>query len=249
VTPPTVPFPRQLYVGVPQGQDVIAVKRALSRAGFWPWTTFNPYYTHAFAKAVRKFQGSAGDSIYGPITHGKLRHTRRAGHPSEWAFDVVAVDLMHEAYLLQHPGIVSPCKTGYRPSYLHETGGLDGNWALDWMNPGGTAVYAPTGCVVTATGGHDPATGTWKNGRPDRRGDVFGWSLHLGDDNGVRYFGTHLGSLSVRDGDVVKVAQKLGSIGHWPHDPGRSHLHFGCDAGSDVKSRQLILKISAAPRP
>ena len=242
--PPTVPFPRTLNVGVPQGQDVIAVKRAISRAGFWPWTAFNGYYTSAFAKAVSKFQAGYGDGIYGPLTHEKLRTTKREGYTAEWAFDPVAIHLMNEAYLLQHPGIVCPCKFGVRPSFLHETGGVRGNWALDWMNPGGTAVYAATDVTVTHLSGHDPSTGLHGRNR-----DVFGWSLHLRDHEGRTYFGTHLGSLSVRNGQTIRVAQKMGEIGHWPYDPGRSHFHFGVDAGTDAASKAYILKISQAPRP
>jgi len=242
---PTVPFPRPLSVGVPQGQDIIALKRAISRAGFWPWTTFTPYYTKAFSKSVAWFQRGeklVADGVYGPVTHEHLRKTHRVAHPDEWAFDAVAIHLMNEAYLLQHPGIVAPCKTGVRPRYLHETGGLNGNWALDWMNPTGTAIYAPLACTITQLSGSDPSHGVHK-------GDRFGWSMHFTDDRGRTYFATHMGSRSVSDGQKVTVAQKLGTIGSWPHDPGRSHLHLGVDAGTDAASQKWILEIAAAPRP
>ena len=244
---PTVPFPRPLAVGVPPGQDIIATKRAISRAGYWPWVQpFTPYYTKLFSAAVAKFQkahGLAADGVYGKVTHEKLRATRRDGYPLEWAFDTVAIHLMNEAYLLQHPGIVCPVKYGMRPSYLHPTGGIPGNYALDFMDPGGTSVYAPTGCVITQVSGHNPATGL------HAPGDVFGLSLHFVDDKGFTYFATHMGKLSVRDGQKVRVAQKIGEIGHWPHDPGRSHVHLGVDAGSRAKSEAWILEIANAPRP
>jgi len=249
VNAPTVPFPRELSVGVPPGQDIISIQRGLSRAGFWPWMPFKRYFTIALSKAVRRFQGAGGDGIYGPLTHEKMRRSHSHDHPDEWAFDATAIVLMNEAYLLQHPGIVSPCKTGQRPAFLHETGGIDGNWALDWMNPAGTAVYAPTAMTVVAKGGHDPASGTWRNGKHDRRGDIFGWSLHLRDRHDFTYFATHLGSVSVAVGQKLLVAQRFGAIGHWPHDPGRSHLHLGVDAGSDAASKKMIRSISLAPRP
>ena len=248
MTPPTVPFPRPLEVGTPAGQDIIGVKRALSRAGYWPWVQpFSPYYTLAFSAGVKKFQkakGLAADGVYGKATHERLRATRRDNVPTEWAFDTVAIHLMREAFLLQHPGIVCPVKVGMRPNYLHPTGGIPGNWALDWMDPGGTSVYAPVGCTITSLSGHDPATGTH-----GAIGDVFGWSIHFRDGDGFTYFATHMGSRNVVDGQRVKVGQKLGAIGWWPRDPGRSHLHLGVDAGSTAKSKAQILKISAAPRP
>jgi len=246
--PPAVPFPRVLLVGVPQGQDVVAVKRALSRAGYWPWTTFTPYYTKALAKAMSVFQVTERlkpDGVYGLVTHERLRRTSwEAGPQGTWAFDKTAVHLMNEAYLLQHPGVVCPVKYGMRPSFLHPTGGVRGNYALDFMDPGGTSVYAPVGCVITHVSGHPPSTGTH-----GRNHDVFGWSLHFADGNGYTYFATHLGVLSVRDGQTVRVAQKLGEIGRWPHDPGRSHLHLGVDAGNKTRSETWMLKIAASPRP
>ena len=245
---PSVPFPRVLVVGTTApGMDVTAVKRAISRGGFWPWTTFSPYYTLAFSGGVKKFQKAKGllaDGVYGKATHEKLRATRCAAEPTEWAFDAVAIHLMNEAYLLQHPGIVCPVKFGMRPSFLHPTGGIPGNYALDWMDPGGTSVYVTQPCTVTHLSGHDPSTGVHGSNH-----DVFGWSVHFRDDHGFTYFATHLGSRTVYDGQRLQVAQKFGAIGHWPHDPGRSHLHYGVDAGSTAKSQALILKISAAPRP
>jgi len=103
---PTVPFPRILNVDVSAGKDVVAVKRAISRAGLWPWTTFNGTYTAAFAKAVGEFQKQKGmgvSGIYGKATHDKLRNTRRDGVPDEWAFDAEAIKLMQAQMLILHP--------------------------------------------------------------------------------------------------------------------------------------------------
>ena len=249
MTPPSVPFPRVLSPGIAPGQDIVACKRALSRAGYWPWVQpFSPYYTKAFAKAMSVFQVTerlTPDGVYGKVTHERLRCVPwEAGPQGTWAFDATAIHLMEEAYLLQHPGIVCPVKVGTRPRFLHPTGGIPGNYALDWMDPGGTSVYITQPCTVTHLSGHDPATGVHGSNH-----DVFGWSVHFRDDHGFTYFATHLGSRTVYDGQRLQVAQKFGAIGHWPHDPGRSHLHYGVDAGSTAKSQALILKISAAPRP
>ena len=244
---PTVPFPRPLTFGVPQGQDVIALKRAVSRAGLWPWTNFDGHYTKAFSQAVKAFQKQKHltvDGTYGVKTHNALRATRRDGTPTQWAFDSTAIHLMNEAFLLEHPGVVAPCKLGMRPRYLHPTGGIPGNWALDWMQPGGTSLYAPCDMTVTQLSGHNPTTGTH-----GAIGDVFGWSIHFRDGKGRTYFATHMGARTVTDGQHIRVGQKFGEVGHWPHDPGRSHMHMGVDAGTVAASQAWILKIANAPRP
>jgi hypothetical protein len=101
---PTVPFIRTLYPPyaskgpVPGGADVVAVKRAISRAGFWPWRRFDNAYNDKFAKeGIKAFQKSVGlpqSGIYGKTTHDKLRNTRSKGKPSEWAFDPFSINLI-----------------------------------------------------------------------------------------------------------------------------------------------------------
>lgn len=97
---PVVPFPRELKVGA-SGPDVVGVKRAISRAGFWKWGSFSEDYTKTFAEqGVKKFQKSvklAIDGVYGINTHNKLRSTHRQLAPSEWTFDKTAILLMKEA--------------------------------------------------------------------------------------------------------------------------------------------------------
>ena len=106
-------------------------------------------------------------------------------------------------------------------SGLHETAGLPGNFALDFMAPGGTPLLASQDGTITRLSGHDPALGV-------RDGDIFGWSLYLQTSPGkIIYFATHLGDRAVKVGQKVKRGQLLGHVGHWPHDPGRSHTHLG----------------------
>ena len=111
----------------------------------------------------------------------------------------------------------------HRPpaSDLHQTAGLPGNWALDFMAPGGTPFLAPQDGTLTRFSGHDPATGV-------HDGDIFGWSLYLRTSGGVVYFATHLGDhLQAAPGYKVKKGTRIGTVGHWPNDPGRSHTHLG----------------------
>jgi peptidoglycan hydrolase-like protein with peptidoglycan-binding domain len=96
---PQVPFSRPLYgpddprISKP-GADVVAVKRALSRAGFLSWAQFDKVYNRRTVRAVKAFQGSVEikpTGHYGFATHEALRLTRRQKSTSEWAFDAYAV--------------------------------------------------------------------------------------------------------------------------------------------------------------
>ena len=124
---------------------------------------------------------------------------------------------------------------------LHETGGLPGNWAMDFMAPGGWPVLAPCDGTVSRFSGHDPATGTHPPG------DVFGYSLYVKDAQGRTYFFTHLGSRSCEVGQRVESGQKLGRVGNWPHDPGRSHTHLGVTSPlGAAQAKARIIAISTA---
>jgi Putative peptidoglycan binding domain len=104
---PIVPFMRTLYPPygargpVPGGDDVIAVKRAVSRAGYYPWRRFNNSYNEEFAKVgIRTFQEAVGltpSGIYGKVTHEKLRAAHSKAKPGEWAFDTFSIKLITDA--------------------------------------------------------------------------------------------------------------------------------------------------------
>lgn len=106
---PTVPFMRTLYPPnsargpVPSADDVIAIKRAVSRAGCYPWrgAKFNTAYNDEFSnEGVKKFQKKVGlpvTGVYNKATHDKLRNTRAKEKPAEWAFDKYSIDLINAA--------------------------------------------------------------------------------------------------------------------------------------------------------
>lgn len=104
---PVVPFMRTLYPPghakgpVPGGDDVLAIKRALSRAGFYPWRKFNNAYNEEFVtKAIKLFQKKVKlpvTGVYNKVTHDKLCSTRSAKKPGEWAFDPFSIDLIKAA--------------------------------------------------------------------------------------------------------------------------------------------------------
>lgn len=104
---PVVPFPRPLFPPshdkgpVTNGDDIVAIKRAISRAGYFKWNKFDEAYSETFAmEGVKEFQKQSGliaTGNYGQSTHDVLRNTRSKGKPDEWAFDKIAIDLMKAA--------------------------------------------------------------------------------------------------------------------------------------------------------
>lgn len=110
---PKVPFVRTLYPGsnpkgpMTPGYDINAIKRAVSRAGFFEWGQFTDAYGAKFAmEGVKAFQEANAISptgIYGLATHNALVATKAKKKPTEWAFDPFAIKLMEIAKSEMHP--------------------------------------------------------------------------------------------------------------------------------------------------
>jgi len=121
--PPTVGFPRELFppdaaaVGQkpsPHGPDVIAYKRAISRAGRWPWNpsgwddSFSNAFSHGTsgggvgASGVAGFQRQAGldpsgwldESTFAALCASLVPAGRHAGEP---LFDSACITLLNRA--------------------------------------------------------------------------------------------------------------------------------------------------------
>lgn len=116
-------FPRNLYPPDANqhgkkpsvdGKDVIAYKRTVSRAGRWPWDTYDDTFSNGFSHG--KSGGNVGDSgvagvqrqahldatgWVGEKTFNLLRSIRIPGglpHAGEPAMDATAVNLINEAF-------------------------------------------------------------------------------------------------------------------------------------------------------
>jgi murein DD-endopeptidase MepM/ murein hydrolase activator NlpD len=127
-------------------------------------------------------------------------------------------------------------------SDLHQTAGLPGNWALDFMAPGGTRFLAPETGTITRLSGHNPSEGVID-------GDIYGWNIYLTAPSGIWYFATHLGNRDVKVGQKVTAGTILGHVGMWPHDPGRSHTHLGVThPAGEQAAKDHICKVAAAAR-
>lgn len=98
--PPVVPFVRSLTQGC-SGPDVVAVKRALSRAGYieWKGTDFTRVWGPYAAESLKRFEKAKGlkqTGEYSFTRHEALRKTHRKGSRIEWAFDAFSIAIMRE---------------------------------------------------------------------------------------------------------------------------------------------------------
>jgi peptidoglycan hydrolase-like protein with peptidoglycan-binding domain len=90
------------------GDDVLAVKRVISRVVYLPWIDFTNTYGADTEEAVRQFQADVGignppKGHYGPSTHEALLQAERAGHAGEDAWDDFSVELYREAIVPNDP--------------------------------------------------------------------------------------------------------------------------------------------------
>lgn len=108
----------------------------------------------------------------------------------------------------------------------HDTAGLSGFPAHDYMAKAGSAVLAPVGGKIVKLSGHDPRSGP-TNGVHG----PYGWSLYLQGTDGRIYYMTHLGSRDVKDGQTVKPGQVLGTVGDYARWGGADHVHMGVHDG------------------
>lgn len=180
-------------------------------------------------------------TFYGRASWQALRASKLTQGPNkgQYAMDAKALAYVREDALTKcypHPAGT----TDERPTSLHDTGGIPGNVALDFMAPGGTKVLAVENAVITRLSGHDPRFGVFP-------GAVFAWSISYVTPGNVSYFSTHYGTRKVTLGQHVDCGQTIGTVGHWPGDPGRSHTHLGCThPNGRAASTKHILEIAQA---
>jgi Putative peptidoglycan binding domain len=93
MAPPVVP-----YDGIPEGMVCLAVKRALSRAGYMQWGNFTLQWGEFAQRACANFQHDhklKPTGVYTQATHNVLVATPRAHTiPKEWAFDAFSIKIM-----------------------------------------------------------------------------------------------------------------------------------------------------------
>ena len=109
MTAPNPKFSREIHEGA-KGEDVLAYKRALSRArpDFYKWDQFTDFAGPYFMDAVVRWKKSVGlnkDRVFGKLAHEKMEKTHRQGHPDQWAFDVRAIYMLNDYYDTTHVSV------------------------------------------------------------------------------------------------------------------------------------------------
>jgi len=126
---------------------------------------------------------------------------------------------------------------------LHQTTGVYGNWAIDFMAHGGTPVLAVERARITRFSGHDPSMS------PNNSAGIWGWTIYYETVSGYTYFCTHMSQRTCTPGQIVDVGTQIGIVGHWPGDEGRSHTHLGCSSVRGVAdAKKHILSVSTSPK-
>lgn len=106
----------------------------------------------------------------------------------------------------------------------HQTAGLPGYPAHDYMAPAGAPAVAPATGKVIKLSGHDPSAGPTEGVH-----GPFGWSVYIQANDGRRYYLTHMGSRDVRIGQRVKAGQQIGTVGNYAKWGGANHIHMGVE--------------------
>lgn len=126
---------------------------------------------------------------------------------------------------------------------LHETDGLNGNWAIDFICHAGLGICSPEAATVTRFSGHDPSDDT-----ADQNG-VYGWTTYLTTPTGYVYFITHQGRRypTLRVGQKLVAGDLIGFVGDQRYRPDHAHIGVTSPKGeADAKAR--ITAVSKAPR-
>ena len=104
-------------------------------------------------------------------------------------------------------------------SSTHETSGLPGYPAYDYMAPAGTPCVAPVSGKITRLSGKDPSQG----GPP---GGALGYSIYM-SGGGKSYFLTHLDKVLVKVGQRVKQGEQIAEVADGPSSWSSPHVHMG----------------------
>jgi len=109
---------------------------------------------------------------------------------------------------------------GQKPhAATHETSGLSGYPAYDYMTAAGTPAVAPATGRILRLSGKDPSLG----GSP---GGPLGYSIYL-QGGGRNYFLTHLDKLRVKAGQRVRQGQQIAQVAAGPASWSSPHVHMG----------------------
>jgi hypothetical protein len=247
------PFTRLLNPGSPieRGIDIEGMGRALcrSQAPYMTLEVFNAMparnrraYGSGKIRAVnwiRKKQQRRQNGIYDREVHGYLIDTG--------SFDARGTNMM----IRYEPpdALCYPIAKGFSSwicQDLHETGGVNGNWAKDFCVPeivgNGAPILAVQDAWVYRLSGSDP-----NHDVPDDTG-AFGWSVYLQTRSWLIYYVTHIGRrANLIPGMKLSAGDIIGWVGDQDFRP--DHVHYGCTHPlGERAARAQMDRVGKAPR-
>lgn len=259
--PPEAPMltPKQFpYTGPCKGpganqtmnySTVKGLKRAMIRLGYLNQKLGSETddYGAELSAAMKKFQKAEHLTQNGNYARGEYAELRYAKvhdgpHKGEFALDSLALSYIHKdvlALCYPHPDVAGV----FVGQGLHQTTGIFGNWAIDFMAHGGTPILAPERCRIVRFSGHNP------NHPPSNGAGIWGLSTYFETTAGYQFFLTHQSARTCKVGQILDVGDQLGVVGSWPGDPSRSHSHLGCSSSKgQTDAKKHITAISQAPK-
>jgi hypothetical protein len=212
-----------------EGDDVRAIKRAVSRGGRWPWGTFDGLFSNGFSHGtsgnvvesgmagLQRQNGIEPTGWMGEMTYNLIRSARipqglpNAGEP---LLDQVAVDMLvaYEKSLQPAMPSLGPVWSGgwsvLEHDLTHATSGIPLYPAFDDAFVQGRTIIAPEEIKVTRASSSNPGDAFYADGK-----------------SGLRYW---FGHLSVAPPVGAKIA-KGGYIGETcaNSEGGGPHVHVG----------------------
>lgn len=208
-------------------------KAVRQHAGCNPGDGWLPLLNKAQAKAQQPVRRDFDERLYKALWSAR-------------AYDAAAENCLHR-YNMAHPALTIcfpfPSNINTAVGGLHETAGLPGNWALDFICAPGAPVLAVEKGTIWRLSGRDP-----DDDSADAEG-VYGWSVRYKTPAGYDYFLTHMGRRETGQhvGQIVQVGDVLGFVGDQSFRP--DHLHLGVTSPlGETDAKRRILAVKAAPR-
>jgi hypothetical protein len=213
------------------GKDVEALKRMVSRAGFWEWQQFDRTYTNAFAhgatgptgsgpgvdglrKALGIYDGSGtlNERVYHALLYGKV--PPGVPHAGEWICDPYSAQLLAEyekAWQEDHPDPKPPSGDPRSKALDHLARRVGYTEQPDGSNSDSRSDGIRTSQRHTAGGG------TWLDGQPW----CGCWAYYALETAGVQGIDSHLASVAQIE-DYAKQGAKC--YRGWTTDRGRAQV-------------------------
>jgi hypothetical protein len=146
--------------------------------------------------------------------------------------------------------LVQPIPQGFKCTEgpIHETSGLAGYPATDFMCDAGTPVVAMENGTIERFSGHDPSGGPTSGVH-----GPFGWTIYLKGQSGADYFITHLGKRLTAVGAVVQAGEVIATVGDYARWGGANHTHVGvhppANGTPNINTLRAALRASKDMKP